>query len=149
MIEKLTHLANNYLPFRTSEKLRRDTCFLPSVRLSTDANTGRKLCFISISSLIFTSFVGSQPSQSNFYCIIRQLVNSCLFKEQHLGEMNTQGMMVLLVRKLQERSRHSYTLNGSCISHSLTTCCIKHLIVNKAQFHISAKCLIKLNRRFQ
>lgn len=39
--------------------------------------------------------------------------------------------------------------NRSCVSHSLTTCCKKHLIVNKAQFRISAKCLIKLNRHFQ
>lgn len=110
--------------------------------------TWKESYVVSTSCLLFTSFVGSQPSQSNFYCIMRQLVNSCMFKEKHLGEKNTQGMMVLLVRKTSGMVQTQVTLTGHT-SHSLTTCCKKHLIVNKAQFRISAKCVIKLNRHCQ
>lgn len=51
-----------------------------------------------------------------------------MIKEQHLGEKNTQGMMVLSVRKTSGMVRTQVILRGHIfVILSLTTCCKKAL----------------------
>lgn len=95
-----------------NEKLRRDPCLPAMCRtfrpMGTWEESGKQ------GETAFQPFCGWFAVSSNFYCISRQLVNS--LKEQHLGE-NTQGMMVLSVRKTSGMVQMQVTLTGH-ISHS-------------------------------
>lgn len=104
--------------------------------------------FIGNSSLLFTSlYYGQLAVSERFYCIIRQLVNSCL-RNSTWEKTTRKAWWYCRWAERQEWSRCRSLSSGHLSHFSLTTCCKKHLNVNKAHFHISAKCFYKAKQTF-